>query len=151
MQWLREMSCRAMEELGVGARGEVRVRVVRDDEMAKAHLRYKKVEGTTDVLTFDLSPPGGALDADILVCVDEARRQAEARGHTPERELLLYIVHGVLHCMGYDDATPEEAAAMHAREDEVLTAIGVGATYAIADRTGGDASAAGASEGGPWA
>jgi probable rRNA maturation factor len=125
--WLEAKAREALRVLGVG--GEVRVRVVGDGEMGAAHSRYAGVAGTTDVLTFDLGE-GGPLDADLLVCADEAARQAAARGHPPERELLLYVLHGVLHCLGHDDHDEAAAAAMHACEDEVLTAIGVGPTYA---------------------
>ncbi len=112
--------------------GEVRVRVVGDAEMSAAHLRYAKVPGTTDVLTFDLSEGESgsrALDADIVVCVDEAERQARERGHDPRRELLLYAVHGLLHCLGHDDHDAASYERMHRLEDEVLTAIGVGAVF----------------------
>lgn len=137
-RWVADRAGEAIAALG--AAGEVRVRVVTDTEMAAAHERYSGVAGTTDVLTFDLGDPpaqgaaGGlrVLDTDLLVCVDEARRQAAAHGHAVERELLLYILHGVLHCLGYDDHTEEGSAEMHRKEDEVLTAIGVGATYAPA-------------------
>lgn len=111
--------------------GEVRVRVVGDQEMAAAHERHSGVAGTTDVLTFDLRErPDGPLDVDVMVCADEAERQARARGHAVEREVLLYAVHAVLHCLGEDDRDEASAARMHAREDEVLSAIGVGATFA---------------------
>lgn len=139
VEWL---CARAGEALGVlGARGEVRVRVVADLEMAEAHMEFCEVEGTTDVLTFDMSPPVEGevreLDVDILACLDEAERQGAARGHAPERELLLYVVHGLLHCLGYDDHDPELARAMHAAEDRVLAEIGVGTTYAAPERPEG--------------
>lgn len=119
----------------LGALGEVRVRVVADPEMSAAHAEYLDASGTTDVITFDLSEPSGApgpqlvLDVDILACLDEAARQGAARGHAPERELLLYIIHGVLHCLGHDDHDPVQSSAMHTREDEILRAIGVGDTF----------------------
>lgn len=138
----------------VNAAGEVRVRVIADAEMAAAHEEYAGVSGTTDVLTFDMSDPAeGAegmegvvwcrkgelekgyergvfvLDTDLMICYDEAHRQAAARGYAVERELLLYVLHGVLHCLGYDDHDEESFAAMHEMEDAVLTAIGVGATF----------------------
>lgn len=102
--------------------------------MAAAHEQYSGIAGTTDVLTFDLaeggSARGAALDVDILVCVDEARRQGTDRGHEVERELLLYILHGVLHCLGHDDHDDDAFERMHAEEDRILTAIGVGPTFA---------------------
>ncbi|MEL6796112.1 MAG: rRNA maturation RNase YbeY [Planctomycetota bacterium] len=111
--------------------GEARVRVVDDTEMKGAHERYKNVPGTTDVLTFDLAGnPNQPLDADVLVCVDEAERQADERGIPVAHELLLYITHAILHCSGYNDDTDANAAVMHAREDELLTAVGIGPVYA---------------------
>ncbi len=129
--WLRE---HALAALGVlDASGEVRVRVVVDQEMALAHERYSGVSGTTDVLTFDLREGGGdeegPLDTDLLICFDEASRRADELGHDVERELLLYIVHGVLHCLGHDDTDASSSSRMHAEEDRVLEAIGVGAVY----------------------
>lgn len=115
--------------------GSVRGRVVDDTEMAEAHMRWMDVPGTTDVLTFDMREfEDEPLDVDMLLCADEAGRQAEARGLRPEHEVLLYIVHGVLHCLGYDDHDEAEAARMHAEEDRLLVAAGVGAIYAAADR-----------------
>jgi probable rRNA maturation factor len=116
--------------------GEVRVRLVRDAEMSDAHARYGGEEGTTDVLTFDMrdergvEPSSGALDVDIWACVDEARRQAAARGHGVDVELLLYCLHGVLHCLGHDDHDPAGFERMHAEEDRILQGIGVGRVYA---------------------
>ncbi len=124
----------ALREMRV--RGEVRLRLVGDEEMARAHVERCGAVGTTDVITFDLTAGaaavGAPLDADLLVCLDEARRQATRRGHDVARECTLYALHGVLHCLGYGDATPEGYAAMHAREDEVLEAIGLGRVFGAA-------------------
>jgi probable rRNA maturation factor len=130
--WIRGRTTDAIRLLNTG--GEVRVRVVDDAEMADAHLRYADEPGTTDVLTFDLSEPtddGVALrlDTDILVCFDEGARRAAEHGHDTRRELLLYVIHGVLHCLGHDDHDDESYERMHRAEDEILSALGVGATF----------------------
>jgi len=118
--------------------GELRVHLINDNEMSDAHLAHCGIAGTTDVITFNLhSEPGTSLDADLLVCIDEAQRQANDRGHTLERELLLYILHGILHCLGYDDTDDESFEAIHAREDEILRAIGVGETFNRGTNDGG--------------
>jgi len=122
-----------------GPEGDVRVRLIDDAEMAQLHQRTLGDPTPTDVLTFDLGgDPAGPLDVDLALGVDAASRQATARGHALERELLLYFIHGVLHCLGHDDHDEAEAAAMHAREDEILRAIGVGPVFACdnADGTG---------------
>lgn len=125
--WLRAELARAIAMLG--ASGEARLKVIDDTEMDDAHRRYCDVPGTTDVLTFDLSERAGVLDTDILLCFDEAARRAAERGHETRRELLLYALHGVLHCLGHDDHDDESFAKMHAAEDEILTRLGVGATF----------------------
>jgi probable rRNA maturation factor len=141
---LRALAGRAIRTAAPGLPGEVRVRIVGDEEMARAHESYLGVGGTTDVITFDAAAGGSAPDAggepfdvDLLVCLDEAERQAERRGHLPEHELVLYVLHGVLHCLGHDDGDAEAFAAMHAEEDRVLCAVGLGAVFA---RGGEDAS-----------
>jgi probable rRNA maturation factor len=134
----------------LGAFGEVRVRLVLDAEMAQAHEEFAGVPGTTDVLTFDLTDPEEdpidgptvalvsdqikvakirRVDTDILVCVDEGKRQAAKRGHELFHELLLYSLHGVLHCLGHDDHDEAAFAAMHDLEDAVLTRLGVGVVF----------------------
>ena len=108
----------------------MRIRIVNDPEMARLHERHTGVGGTTDVLTFDLREgTGGALDTDLVVCIDEARRQATLRGLDVERELLLYVIHGILHCASHDDHDPAAAALMHQTEDRVLAALGLGTVY----------------------
>ncbi|MEM9165631.1 MAG: rRNA maturation RNase YbeY [Planctomycetota bacterium] len=113
-----------------GIRGEARVCVVDDAEVTRLHREHKGLDTTTDVLTFDLSE-GDELDADITVCIDEARRQANARCHPVEHELLLYAVHGILHCLGENDDTDDNAKRMHTREDDLLTELGIGPIYAV--------------------
>ncbi len=129
LHWIRVKGEQALSTLG--ATGEVRVRVLSDEGMAHAHETYSRVPGPTDVLTFDLRAPGAAdLDADLLIGLEVARREALARGHAVRDEVLLYVIHGILHCLGHDDTADDSSARMHAEEDRVLEQIGVGARYA---------------------
>lgn len=134
LSWLIEYANRAVVQLvpaSAVAQSSIRVMVVEDREMAVAHQKFSGVAGTTDVLTFDLrEDTAGPLDTDIMVCLDEAERCGRERGHRALRELLLYVIHGILHCLGHDDHEEAAFARMHAREDEVLEAIGVGRTFA---------------------
>ncbi len=100
--------------------------------MAALHEQFLNVSEPTDVLTFELAhaADGRVTEGEVVICLDVAAEQATERGHGVERELLLYALHGLLHLSGYDDLTSEDHAAMHAREDELLEAIGVGQTYA---------------------
>lgn len=134
--WLAAAGERALHTLR--AAGEVRVVILDDARMADAHERFCGVPGPTDVLTFDernTEPIGDGLDADLLICFDEAQRQGSVRGHHAREELLLYIVHGILHCLGHDDHDEAARAAMHAREDAILTSLGIGPVYSREPRT----------------
>lgn len=119
------------------ATGSIRVKIVNDSMMSEAHERFSGISGTTDVLTFDLNDQDSiqnkVLDTDLIVCYDEATRQADNRSHTTLHELLLYTIHGTLHCLGYDDHEDDDYARMHAREDELLTAAGIGPLFDLGE------------------
>ncbi len=131
LTWLREhlvLAARVLE-----AAGSLRVRLVGDTEMVAAHAKYLGDPTPTDVITFNLADapwPASPVDADLLVGLDEAARQAAIRGHPVRAELLLYALHGLLHCLGHDDTTEAAHDAMHAEEDRVLQAMGVGTVFA---------------------
>jgi probable rRNA maturation factor len=111
---------------------------VGDDEMADLNEKHLGHQGPTDVLTFDLrddGSPGGAVEGEIVVSVDTAAREAAARGHSRDAELALYAVHGVLHLLGYDDGTKEQAARMHEVEDRVFTALGLAPVFGAVEKS----------------
>jgi len=82
------------------------VRFASDREVRRANRDFRGKDLPTDVLSF----PGeeGHL-GDILIALPTARRQAAAAGHSVERELRLLLLHGVLHCLGYDHETDDGA------------------------------------------
>ena len=123
--WLKQHAIAALTYL-CKAESEISVLVVDDSAMSELHIKHSGVEGTTDVLTFDHGSDEGAVCADIAICVDVASREAKNRNHSLDEELLLYLVHGILHCCGFDDCDDESRAAIHTEEDRVLEAIGVG-------------------------
>jgi probable rRNA maturation factor len=110
---------------------EIDVAIVNDREIARlneAHLGYS---GPTDVLSFDLRETTGdaLIDGQIVLSIDTALREAQARAHTIDAEAALYAVHGVLHLLGYDDATEPGAAKMHQLEDQILEKVGLGVAF----------------------
>ncbi len=132
VRWFRRYLKRllAMEQKSTGFWS---VRLVNDREMVRLHGQTMNIPTPTDVLTFDFSDDThtpGLLELDTVICLDVARRQAIKRGHNVENELLLYMVHSLLHVCGYNDLTRAEARIMHRREDEILVHLGVGAVYA---------------------
>jgi len=97
------------------------IAVVDRGRIAELNRRYLRHAGATDVLSFDLSQgPARGLSVQIIVCGDVAVAEAAARNTTARRELLLYVVHGLLHVMGYEDQSVRGSVAMQARQEELL-------------------------------
>jgi len=80
------------------------VRFSGDREMRRVNRDFRGKDEATDVLSF---PGEGEHVGDILISVPTARRQAAAAGHPVERELKVLLLHGLLHCMGYDHETDD--------------------------------------------
>jgi probable rRNA maturation factor len=99
--------------------------------MATLHKRFLNESGPTDVLTFELAHDARnqTTSGEIIICLTVAQKQARKRNHSVARELLLYALHGLLHLSGFDDRTPADFKVMHAREDEILTRLGVGPVF----------------------
>ena len=114
------------------AHARVSIGIVDDAEIGALNRRFLNHEGTTDCLSFDLSDetePEGQKVFDLIVNGELALREAAQRGHEARAELALYITHGLLHHLGFDDATEEQARRMHRTEDEILLHLGYGLVY----------------------
>jgi probable rRNA maturation factor len=100
--------------------------VVGDRRMRRLNRDFHAVDETTDVLAFPLetTAPGG-VDGEVIVCAPVARREARARGLPFATELTLYVVHGVLHLLGEDDAAPADARRMRRLERATLARLGI--------------------------
>lgn len=129
-RWL-PAQLRKLAALAGVERANITLVLVADKEMAALHEQYKNVKGTTDVLTFDLCDDDSlSIEGDLILCIDEAARQAKLRGHDTRTELLLYALHGLLHLLNYNDTTPRAYKKMHAKEDELLQRAGFGPIFA---------------------
>ena len=73
---------------------------------------------------------GAAIEGEIIASAEMAVSMAADGKWSAEAELILYIVHGLLHICGYDDLTPEEKCIMRARERAILSELGLTAIYA---------------------
>lgn len=90
----------------------VEVTVISDDAIAEVHERFMRIEGPTDVITFD--------HGEILISAETARRNAAHFGKSPGEELALYIIHGLLHLNGFADKLPADAARMRRVQSRIL-------------------------------
>ncbi len=109
-------------------RYEVSVALVDDRRIAELNRLYLRHDGPTDVLSFPLSE-GAGVAGEVVVSVERAVAVASRRNKDAVGEVLLYVVHGCLHLLGYDDRTPGDAKRMHGRENQILTSLGYPDAY----------------------
>jgi len=113
------------------------VLLVRDKEMAGLNQKLMKHKGTTDVLSFSYIEKKGKVKlsskvlnsnpplflGEIIVCLDVAERNAKEYGTSFEYECALYLCHGILHCLGYEDETKKGFNEMQSCQIKILNKI----------------------------
>jgi probable rRNA maturation factor len=100
-----------------------------DALMQKLNSEYRRVDSTTDVLSF----PSGEVDpdtqcnylGDVVISFPRAHEQAFAEGHPLVDELQLLVVHGTLHLLGYDHMKTADKIKMQAAQDSILKQLGL--------------------------
>lgn len=108
-------------------RGRMEIVVLDAEPMRETNVQFLGHDYPTDVLAFALEDDleNGLLEGNVLVCPDVAAERAPEFGWDAAEELLLYVIHGALHLVGYDDHSPEDAPTMRAKEREYLAFVGV--------------------------
>ena len=114
---------------------EVNVTFVDDEEIKILNTEHRKIESSTDVLSFplgengvyDVNPENGAkMLGDIVISAEHAVKQADSYGHTLQREIAFLTVHSMLHLLGYDHVNGGlEQMKMREKEELVLAKLGV--------------------------
>ncbi len=115
------------------------VMLVRDKKMAELNQKLMKHRGTTDVLSFSYlekkgkvklspkilagNPP--AFLGEIIICLDTAKRNGKEYKTSFEYESALYLCHGILHCLGYDDKTKKGFNEMQSKQNHILKRLAV--------------------------
>ena len=116
-----------------------------NEEIKRVNTEFRGIERATDVLSFPMLPfetpadysvaeddkscfdldSGELLLGDIMISAERAAAQAEEYGHSVKREFCFLVAHSMLHLLGYDHMTPEEAADMEARQAKALEELGI--------------------------
>lgn len=123
----------ALSRLDVNPDAEATITLVDEATITDLHIKWMNLDGPTDVMSFpmdeltpgtggrpDAAMPGPAMLGDVVICPAFGARQAEAAGHSLPHELALLTVHGTLHLLGYDHATPAEEQEMFSLQNEIL-------------------------------
>lgn len=95
--------------------GTLEVALVDDETSDRVHRDFMDIEGPTDVITFH--------HGEIVIGAEVAARQAAEFGEPLPRELLRYLVHGLLHLAGHEDADPADRAAMESAQEAIVARL----------------------------
>ena len=104
--------------------GELSLVVVLDPEIQRLNRTHLEHDWPTDVISFVFESET-RLEGEVIVSLETASRVAAERQVAVEDELLLYIIHGMLHLVGYDDLDAESAKEMREQEQHYLLQFGV--------------------------
>ena len=109
----------------------VSIAIADDEHITRLNEQFLKKNNTTDVLSFDLSDDHDKKEKcfEIVVNAQQALRHAENHKHSAQTELALYIAHGLLHQMGFDDHEPDQTEKMHKTEEQILQHLGYDFEY----------------------
>jgi probable rRNA maturation factor len=108
---------------GIKKSGEITVCFVNDKKIKELNLKYRGRNSPTDVLVFDLTEKDKNLNADIVISTDTAISNARIFKSKPLSELYLYVIHGVLHLLGYDDKNKKDRLIMQKKEKQLCRSI----------------------------
>ncbi|MBL8014356.1 MAG: rRNA maturation RNase YbeY [Candidatus Omnitrophica bacterium] len=102
--------------------GDISIVFVSPQRMKLLNARHLNHHYSTDILTFDYRQGAdGFLIAEIVICPSVAKHNAILFGKSVAQEIALYVVHGLLHLMGFDDHSPQKTALMRKKEAEVIS------------------------------
>jgi len=106
---------------------ELGINLVGEKEMARVNWQFLQHEGSTDVITFDHKNSEFQnsnfkleIQGELFICVDMAVRQAKEFQSSWQSEVVRYVVHGVLHLLGYDDLQPALRRRMKREENRLV-------------------------------
>ncbi len=125
---------------------ELNVLLTDNEGIHEYNREYRQIDRETDVLSFpnlDFAEPGDfeidedreadyfdpdsgeLILGDIIISVEKVAEQAESYGHSQKREFAFLVAHSMLHLSGYDHMEPEEAAVMEAKQEQILSGLGI--------------------------
>jgi len=121
---IRSLCETILDDAGIVS-GRLGVVLVESDTIQQFNKDFLRHDCPTDVISFPIEERPGHLEAEVLACTQIAKERAGEFCWTPREELLLYIAHGTLHLVGFDDITPEDRTVMREKEKEYLAGIGI--------------------------
>ena len=116
-----------LQTIGVND-AELSIVFTTDSKIKRLNLLYRKQNRSTDVLAFSMREgkhlkKDSSILGDIVISVDRARKQARRFNSSFKKEIYLYIIHGLLHLVGYDDVKSSSKKRMREKETQLLNLL----------------------------
>lgn len=112
---------RILRYMDLPERSQVCLSFVSDEDMRELNRRYRKIDRTTDVLSFAQRDVGDVgILGDVVISYDTAVRNSQRFSVTVEGEIRRLVVHGILHLLGFDHAEKRQRETMRGKESEIL-------------------------------
>jgi probable rRNA maturation factor len=105
--------------------GEISIAILNDEAIRKINAEFLRHDWATDAITFPFEANEGRLEGEIVVSRETAGRVAADFPWSADDELLLYVIHGMLHLVGFDDQDDESRREMKEEEKNYLMQFGV--------------------------
>jgi probable rRNA maturation factor len=118
--------------------GSISIAVVDDSAIHSLNREYLQHDYPTDVLSFVLERDVARLEGEIIASGETAAANAQKFGWSAQDELLLYVIHGTLHLLRYNDHSDDDCAKMRARERHYLAQFGLLPSYEQPSLVSGD-------------
>ncbi|MDD5120308.1 MAG: rRNA maturation RNase YbeY [Candidatus Omnitrophica bacterium] len=115
---IRKLIQKILKGENIRESGWINICFVNDPFIKKFNAKFHKTNSSTDVLAFNLSEK--ILLADIMISTDTAIRQAAIFKTSADYELSLYVAHGILHILGYNDQKTNQAKLMRKKEAQYV-------------------------------
>ena len=134
--WLEQVMAGILVLAKASSRSEVSLVITGLERIRQLNKQYLDEDGPTDVISFAMTelpednqpfinPPDDSVHlGEVIICYPQAVKQAEEHHHDVKKELVLLMIHGALHLLGFDHGTPEEEKTMRGREADILKIIG---------------------------
>ena len=146
MEHVQSVIIKCLETEKVPYESEISLTIVDKEEIRALNCEYRDIDRSTDVLSFPQMDPvsNGLIDwesldeteimnydtnhimlGDIVLCYEVAEEQAKTYGHSLKREVCFLVAHSMFHLLGYDHMNEEDEKLMIAKQNEVLSELGI--------------------------
>ena len=102
--------------------GKIEVQWLTDKQLLALNIKHLNHNFLTDIITFDYTR-GNRISGELFISTEMVKANAEEQGCSELTETQRVVAHGILHLVGFGDKSPEQAAEMRTKENEVLARL----------------------------